>query len=90
MNLITSRPPTEEIITLDVPSGATYNLVILPEDNVGNMASLSNGGESLEVYFPVTEGTHILNASGSSLVKVSSCILCNLHFQNKHKSITDE
>ncbi|KAJ8025089.1 Teneurin-3 [Holothuria leucospilota] len=55
LKLITSRPPTEEIITLDVPAGAIYNLVILPEDNVGNMASLSNGGESLEVYFPAIE-----------------------------------
>ncbi|PIK39866.1 hypothetical protein BSL78_23284 [Apostichopus japonicus] len=55
LNFLKSCASNERTVVLDVPSGATYKLVLQPEDNVGNFRSAARGASSLTVVFPFAE-----------------------------------
>lgn len=56
LSFLKSCASNERTVVLDVPSGATYKLVLQPEDNVGNFRSAARGASSLTVIFPFAEG----------------------------------
>lgn len=76
--LLLSRPPTEDTIVLDVPTGVLYNLLILPEDNVGNRGSLQTDGVPLEVFFPEVKVSceEVNNCSGAGYCTSINLCLC--------------
>lgn len=83
MTFLRSAAPTENAVVLDVPSGASYKLVMIAEDNVGNMRPAFAGAPSINVFFPLAEGKDSLeDTRNESIAEIERNYryLCNIYF----------